>query len=479
MIATISLSATRQPQQASTDMGPRVYPQAQVHVAMARARACQLITICGARSQEAAAPVEYGAVRSARVGYAAARASAVADAVPSRVVQHTGFALDEWDARQLREHLLQEKVAPAAVDRLLDSVTSGADLQSVTASDIQGLLAGLQLPRLDSNLALTRIRRLLVKARVATLASRRLGFLHESALSVPVTVLPAAAVRLEQALGRGFYGTVSSGRLGEATVAVKSALPRPPGEPDRETHEDRAMVLLSLENVICSHLQRQPHANVTSYLGCIEAANGPPQLVFAFHYNGALDQYLQRHETESLADPALLLRWMGDMAAGLASLHERRLVHYDVNLRNFLLSSAKRVLLSDFGLTRHETCPLFDDGFPPEMPAHVAGRAVDLFMLGRCFWLLLTPAATRSQRLAVERYRERLQDPSGSGRVFWGGAVQLAPSEVHAAGAEAAERFPPAQRDGVAALIEALVCDNPISGAEACARLQRIASIAH
>jgi tRNA A-37 threonylcarbamoyl transferase component Bud32 len=433
----------------------------------------------GARSQEAAAPVEYGAVRSARVGYAAARASAVADAVPSRVVQHTGFALDEWDARQLREHLLQEKVAPAAVDRLLDTVTSGADLRSFTASDVvgaQGLLTGL--PRLHSELAWTRIRRLLVKARVATLASRRLGFLHESKLDVPVTVLPAAAVTLEQALGRGFYGSVSAGRLGEATVAVKTALPRPPGEPDREAHEDRAMVLFSLENVICSHLQRQPHANVTSYLGCIEAANGPPQLVFAFHYNGALDQYLQRHEAEALADPALLLRWMGDMAAGLASLHERRLVHYDVNLRNFLLSSAKRVLLSDFGLTRHETCPLFDDGFPPEMPAHLAGRAVDLFMLGRCFWLLLTPAATRSQRLAIERYREQLQDPSGSGRVMWGGAVPLAPSEVRAAAAEAAERFPPAQRDGVAALIEALVCDSPISATEACTRLQRIASAA-
>ncbi len=422
--------------------------------------------------QEAAAPVEYGAVRSARVGYAAARASAVADAVPSRVVQHTGFALDEWDARQLREHLLQERVAPAAVDRLLDTVTTGADLRSFTASDVvgaQGLLTGL--PRLHSELAWARIRRLLVKARVATLASRRLGFLHESALSVPVTVLPAAAVRLEQVLGRGFYGGVSAGRLGEATVAVKTALPRPPGEPDRETHEDRATVLFSLENVICSHLQQRPHANVTSYLGCIEAANGPPQLVFAFHYNGSFEQYVQRHEAEVLADRALLLRWMGDMAAGLASLHERHLVHYDVNLRNFLLSSAKHVLLSDFGLTRHETCPLFDDGFPPEMPAHVAGRAVDLFMLGRCFWLLLTPAATRSQRLAVERYRAPRQDPNG--RFYHAGPAL---DDVRAAAAEAAERFPPAsaQRAGVAALIEALVCDSPISAAEACARLQSI-----
>jgi hypothetical protein len=48
--------------------------------------------------------------------------------------------------------------------------------------------------------------------------------------------------------------------------------------------------------------------------------------------------------------------------------------------------------------------------------------------------------------------------------------------DVRAAAAEAAERLPPAsaQRAGATALIEALVCDSPISAAEACARLQRM-----
>jgi hypothetical protein len=276
--------------------------------------------------------------------------------------------------------------------QVLDIVSRGADLLNMSAQDLSDMARDTGVAPYKVNLFIQRTRALLRLAKVSRRAARRLGF---GSVCVEVPLFRREDLRRKNRLGSGAFGNVVAGTLSDASVAVKTARPWLGGtDAERAAYEDRVHFEFALEKVVCSFLRALPNKEcVSEFLGVIEDPAGadPPELVFAFHYHGQLERYVEGHAAELMADPPLLVRWLADMAAGVASLHAHSIVHYDVHLRNFLVSSDKRVLLSDFGLARHESCDFLDDLFPfVEMPCRLSGPAVDTFTLGRCWYLLLT-----------------------------------------------------------------------------------------
>ncbi len=111
----------------------------------------------------------------------------------------------------------------------------------------------------------------------------------------------------------------------------------------------------------------------------LEPARGDARcLVFALSMYGDLDHYKDRQRGELRAQPWQYLKFMLDMARGVQLLHSLDLVHCDIALRNFLVSSEKVVMLSDFGLARHHALPLRPDSGPfplvRAVPRHAGGR---------------------------------------------------------------------------------------------------------
>jgi serine/threonine protein kinase len=74
---------------------------------------------------------------------------------------------------------------------------------------------------------------------------------------------------------------------------------------------------------------------------------------------GSLYELLQRDDVNADTrvpfplTPHRLLELALDMARGVAHLHTHSILHRDISARNFLVSECGRVLVSDFGLSRH------------------------------------------------------------------------------------------------------------------------------
>jgi hypothetical protein len=76
-------------------------------------------------------------------------------------------------------------------------------------------------------------------------------------------------------------------------------------------------------------------------------------LVLPYMGGGSLEEHVRAHP-ERVSRFSLFLSAALDMARGLAYLHEQNppIIHRDVALRNFLISSSGSLVISDFGLAR-------------------------------------------------------------------------------------------------------------------------------
>ncbi|GAA4610027.1 hypothetical protein GCM10023107_94710 [Actinoplanes octamycinicus] len=148
--------------------------------------------------------------------------------------------------------------------------------------------------------------------------------------------------RLEDRLGAGGMGEVwravdeSLGR----TVAVKTMLPSAAGDPDfvrRFAAEATAMA-------------RVNHPAVAS-IHDFTRADGLTYLVMEFVDGESLAQRLQR---DGRLDPAETMRIVAQAAEGLQAVHDQGILHRDIKPANMLLRRDGSVVITDFGIARHE-----------------------------------------------------------------------------------------------------------------------------
>nr|KYP54108.1 putative LRR receptor-like serine/threonine-protein kinase At1g05700 family [Cajanus cajan] len=154
----------------------------------------------------------------------------------------------------------------------------------------------------------------------------------------------------ERVVGKGGFGTVYCGCIGETQVAVKMLSPSTQGYQQFQTE--------------AKILTRVHHKCLTPLIGyCNEGTN--TALIYEYMTNGNLAEHLSG-ESQTLLGWKQRLQIALDSAVGLEYLHngcKPPIVHRDVKTRNILLNENLRGKISDFGLSRI---------FPDESDTHIS-----------------------------------------------------------------------------------------------------------
>ncbi|KAL5824508.1 hypothetical protein ACOSQ3_020571 [Xanthoceras sorbifolium] len=144
----------------------------------------------------------------------------------------------------------------------------------------------------------------------------------------------------KQVLGKGGFGTVYHGCLGDTQVAVKILS----SSSTQGYKEFKAEIIL---------LVRVHHRNLTNFVGyCNEGAE--KGLIFEYMANGNLQQHLSARNASKLSWEGRL-RIAVDAAQGLEYLHhgcKPPIVHRDIKPANILLNENFDAKLADFGLSK-------------------------------------------------------------------------------------------------------------------------------
>ncbi|KAL6614671.1 hypothetical protein ACP70R_036941 [Stipagrostis hirtigluma subsp. patula] len=182
----------------------------------------------------------------------------------------------------------------------------------------------------------------------------------------------AKQLRRVRTLGRGASGAVvwlASDEVSGELLAVKSA---GAGGAEQLQHEERVLEGLS-----------SPH--IVPCLGSRAAAGGEYQLFLEFAPGGSLADEAAR--SGGHLEECAIRAYTGDVARGLAYLHDRSLVHGDVKARNVVIGGDGRAMLTDFGCARPVESPRPIGGTPAFMAPEMArgeeqGPAADVWALG-------------------------------------------------------------------------------------------------
>ena len=137
-------------------------------------------------------------------------------------------------------------------------------------------------------------------------------------------------VSFQRKIGAGSAGTTYMAEWRGCNVAVKVA-----GYTGASMEGWRAEV---------DALTRLRHPNIVQYLGCVVS---PPTYCLVLEFCDAGDLY---RALRLPAPPGLFLRVARAVAAGMAYLHRRQIMHRDLKSSNVLLTTAGGVKLTDFGV---------------------------------------------------------------------------------------------------------------------------------
>lgn len=140
--------------------------------------------------------------------------------------------------------------------------------------------------------------------------------------------IPFESISELQWLGSGAQGAVFSGKLNKEVVAVKKV--REPRETD------------------IKHLRKLNHPNVVQFKGvCTQAPCYC--IIMEFCPYGPLYDILRAGEP---VPPPRLVSWSKQIAAGMAYLHNHKIIHRDLKSPNVLIGRGEVVKISDFGTSR-------------------------------------------------------------------------------------------------------------------------------
>ncbi|KAG6778532.1 hypothetical protein POTOM_014869 [Populus tomentosa] len=153
--------------------------------------------------------------------------------------------------------------------------------------------------------------------------------------------LYVATDNFNERLGRGGFGSVFKGKLGDGTqIAVKRLEKRGQG---------MSAFLAEAEAIGSLH-----HFNLVRLIGfCAEKSSR--LLVFEYLSNGSLDNWIFMNVQRPFLDWQTRKKIIVDIAKGLAYLHEdcrHTIIHLDVKPQNILLDSSFHAKIADFGLSK-------------------------------------------------------------------------------------------------------------------------------
>jgi serine/threonine protein kinase len=143
-------------------------------------------------------------------------------------------------------------------------------------------------------------------------------------------------VERDRCIGEGAFGAVYKGTYNRTTVAVK--------ELKVQQLSERQQAEFMAEVAIMAQLR---HPNIVEFYGY--TATPPFAIVMEFLSHGSLYHVLHAADIEYSSLQRTL--WAQDIAAGLAFLHARQIVHRDLKSQNVLVGGPElKCKLSDFGL---------------------------------------------------------------------------------------------------------------------------------
>lgn len=165
--------------------------------------------------------------------------------------------------------------------------------------------------------------------------------LNEQGQIIIDLTVPYSELKLGEELGHGAYGIVYKGRLGEKDVAIK-VLKKLPIKAQLKAFLREAEIMFLMGNE-SDHIVRLKKI-------CLESPHY--SLVMEFMAGGSLYRLL--HNKRKLPWP-IRFQIAVDVARGLETLHQHRIVHRDLTSFNILLNEEFRAKLSDFGFSDIES----------------------------------------------------------------------------------------------------------------------------
>eukprot|EP01117_Protostelium_nocturnum_P005873 TRINITY_DN2114_c0_g3_i1.p1 TRINITY_DN2114_c0_g3~~TRINITY_DN2114_c0_g3_i1.p1 ORF type:complete len:1670 (-),score=397.19 TRINITY_DN2114_c0_g3_i1:2-5011(-) len=209
-------------------------------------------------------------------------------------------------------------------------------------------------------------------------------------------------VVIGKVIGEGNFGKVYDGTWNGSTVAIKSI-----------TDEDDEEIARKWKDEI-RLLHKMNHPNIIRLFGLVKV-NARLCMVIEFAEYGSVDRYLKNPENADNMSNNDLVTMIYGIAQGMSYLSHRGVIHRDLAARNLLLDAARRVKISDFGMSKEsglyevkaKTIP-YRWCAPEVIHEGINTIASDVWSFGVCSWEIFSLGTTPYNSLTNQEVVEKV-----------------------------------------------------------------------